>query len=45
MGLSPEDAAASIRFSLSAWTTEEDIDYCVDKIPGIVGKLRGRKTT
>jgi cysteine desulfurase len=45
MGLSPEDAAASIRFSLSAWTTEDDVDYCVDTIPGIVGKLRSRKTT
>ncbi len=44
MGLTPEDAAASIRFSLSAWTTEEDIDYCIDIIPGIVDKLRGRKT-
>jgi cysteine desulfurase len=42
MGLSPEEAAASIRFSLSAWTTEADIDYCVDRIPGLITRLRGR---
>jgi cysteine desulfurase len=44
MGLSPEDAAASIRFSLSAWTTEADINYVVDRIPPIVRRLRQRKT-
>jgi len=40
MGLEPEYAAAAIRFSLSAWTTENDIDYVVDAVPPLVAKLR-----
>jgi cysteine desulfurase len=40
MGLTPKDAAASIRFSLSAWTTDEDIDYAVTEIPKIVARMR-----
>lgn len=40
MGLEPQDAAAAIRFSLSAWTTEDDIDYVIDAIPALVTKLR-----
>lgn len=47
MGLAPEDAAASIRFSLSAWTTDEDVDYALAEIPEIVARMRrssgGRK--
>jgi cysteine desulfurase len=41
MGLEPEDAAAAIRFSLSAWTTEDDINYVVGAVPPLVAKLRG----
>lgn len=40
VGLAREDAAASIRFSLSAWTTEDDIDYAVAEIPQIVERMR-----
>jgi cysteine desulfurase len=40
MGLAAEDAAASVRFSLSASTTEEDVDYAVDEIPKIVATMR-----
>jgi cysteine desulfurase len=40
MGLAPEDAAAAIRFSLSAWTTDDDIDYAVAEIPPIVDRMR-----
>lgn len=40
MGLPPEDAGASIRFSLSAWTSEDDIDYAVDEITHIVERMR-----
>jgi cysteine desulfurase len=41
MGLEPEDAAAAIRFSLSAWTTEDDINYVIGAVPPLVVKLRG----
>ncbi len=40
MGLSPEDAAASLRFSLSALTTEDEIAYCIEQIPAIVARMR-----
>jgi cysteine desulfurase len=40
MGLDPQDAAAAIRFSLSAWTTEDEIDYAVTEIPQIVDRMR-----
>jgi cysteine desulfurase len=40
MGLTHDEAACCIRFSLSAMTTDEDIAYCADQIPRIVHHLR-----
>ena len=40
MGLSPEQAHGSLRFSLGKWTTEEEIERVLDVLPGIVAKLR-----
>jgi cysteine desulfurase len=31
----------SIRFSLSRYNTEEEVDYTIEKMPGIVNRLRG----
>ncbi len=44
MGISPEDGAGTLRFSLSRLTTEEEIDYALDRIPGIVQRMRERQT-
>jgi len=40
LGLSPLKSNSSLRLSLSKFTTAEDIDYVLDKIPKIVNKLR-----
>ncbi len=40
VGRSPEEAAAAVRFSLGASTTEADVDYAVDKLGKIVHRLR-----
>ena len=40
IGLSPEDARASLRFSLGHDTTDEDIDYAIEVVPGAVEHLR-----
>jgi cysteine desulfurase len=40
MGLSGEEARASIRFSLGKQTTEEDIDFVLERVPEIVARLR-----
>ncbi len=40
MGLSPELAQGSLLFSLGRETTEEDIDYVIEKMPPIVKRLR-----
>jgi cysteine desulfurase len=40
MGLSSREAQGSIRFSLGRDTTEEDIDYTVQTLAGVVGRLR-----
>jgi cysteine desulfurase len=40
MGLRPEEAHGSIRFSLGRQTTEDDIDRVLEVLPGIVAKLR-----
>ncbi len=42
MGVSPEDAAATLRFSLSTMTTEAEIDAALERIPPIVERLRRR---
>jgi cysteine desulfurase len=40
IGLSHELAHGSLRFSLGRLTSEEDIDYCLTRLSGIVRKLR-----
>ena len=40
MGLRPERAKASIRFSLGKQSTPEDIDFALSLIPETVGRLR-----
>lgn len=39
MGLSPEEAAGSLRFTLGRYTTKQDIDLAAGEIEGCVGKL------
>lgn len=41
MGKTPEQANSSIRLSLSRFTTQEEIDYTIKELPGIIKKLRG----
>ncbi len=40
MGLSPERGRASLRFSLTKDTTQEDIDFALDVVPAAVERLR-----
>ncbi|MFQ5777894.1 MAG: cysteine desulfurase NifS [Terriglobia bacterium] len=40
IGLSPERARASLRFSLGRTTSREDIDYVIEVLPGVVERLR-----
>jgi cysteine desulfurase len=40
MGVPHEKAHGSLRLSISAETTDEDIDYIIDTLPGIVERLR-----
>lgn len=40
MGVSHEAANGSLRLTLSELTTEEEIDYALDVLPGIVQRLR-----
>src|SRR5215467_3456193 len=40
IGLSAEDARASIRFSLGRHTTEAEINYVLDAVPAAVSQLR-----
>jgi len=40
IGLSPLQANSAIRFSLSKYTTEKEIDYTIKKLPEIIRKLR-----
>ncbi|MDY6933802.1 MAG: cysteine desulfurase NifS [Spirochaetota bacterium] len=40
IGLPPELAHGSLRFSLGRWTEEKDIDYLLEVMPGIVERLR-----
>ncbi len=41
MGVPFTMAHGSVRFSLSVYNTEEDVDVVIDKIPSIIDKLRG----
>ena len=43
-GLGPELAHGSIRFSLGRGNTEEDVDYVLEKLPGIIDKIRNMST-
>jgi len=40
MGLPPEEAHGSLRFTLGRWTTEEDIERVLEVLPPIVARLR-----
>jgi cysteine desulfurase len=40
MGLSAMQARGTIRFSLSRYTTQEEVDYVLEHLPGIISKLR-----
>jgi len=40
IGLKPEEAHGSLRVSLGRFTTEEDVDYFLAKLPGIIERLR-----
>jgi cysteine desulfurase len=41
MGVPFTMAHGSIRFSLSVYNTEEEVDYVIDKMPAIIERLRG----
>jgi len=45
LGEDPEIAHTGIIFSLSRFTTEEEIDYVIEKLPGIVERLRSVSMT
>ncbi len=40
MGLTPDQARASIRFSLGKQNTAEDVDFVIQRVPEVVAKLR-----
>ncbi len=40
MGVPYTAAHGSIRFSLSRYTTEEEVDYVLEHLPGIIDRLR-----
>ena len=40
MGLSPDRARGSIRFSLGKQTTDEDVDFALELVPEVVARLR-----
>jgi len=42
MGVSREEAAASVRFSLSGLTTASEVNYALERIPPIVTRMRER---
>lgn len=41
MGLSPEHAMGAIRFSLSKYSTDAEVDQLLAKLPGIIQTIRG----
>lgn len=44
IGVGPELAHGSIRFSMGLFSTEEDIDYVLEKLPPIIKRLRAMST-
>ena len=40
LGLPSQRARASLRLSLGRWTTEEEVDILLEKLPAVVGRLR-----
>ena len=40
IGQKPEEAHGSIRITLGRFTKEEEINYLLDKVPGIINRLR-----
>jgi cysteine desulfurase len=40
MGVPFTAVHGSVRFSLSKYTTEEEIDYTIEKIPGVIKRLK-----
>jgi cysteine desulfurase len=40
IGISPDTAYGALRFTLGRYTTEEDVNFVIDTLPGIVEKLR-----
>jgi len=40
LGLSPEQAHGSLRFSLGKWTSEEEIERVLEVLPRVIAKLR-----
>jgi len=43
-GVGPELAHGSIRFSMGRGTSEEDVDYVLEKLPPIIKRLRRMST-
>lgn len=43
-GVGPELAHGSIRFSLGRYTSEEEVDYVIEKLPPIIKRLRRMST-
>jgi cysteine desulfurase len=39
-GVSPDTAYGALRFTLGRDTTEEDVNYVIETLPGIVKRLR-----
>lgn len=44
LGLSPELAHSGIRFSIGRYTTEQDIEYVIDKITRVITSMRHSQT-
>ena len=40
IGLDHQEAHGSLRITPGRWTTEKDIDYLLNVLPGIINKLR-----
>ncbi len=41
MGLTPEEAGPSLRFSLGRTTTEAEVERVLEVLPGVVERVRG----